>query len=149
MKLKLLTFIIIISSILSIFAVPAFAAEIKVVDISRPEGSEIVTKDIFSICGTCVYDEATIELSYWDKATEKYEALENTDGKSTFKVGKIFGTDIKLNKGENQIRIKAYTKSTKDSAQEKNYTITYTEEKKQDSWWEKALNWFGGTNEKQ
>ena len=148
MKLKLLTCIIIISSVLAIFTVSVFAAEIKVVDISRPEGSEIVTKDVFSICGTSIYDDATIELYYKDKATDQYKPLENTEGESVFKVGKIFGKDIKLNKGENEIFIKAYTKSTKNDPQRETYTITYSEEKKKDGWWEKALNWFNGTDEK-
>lgn len=149
MKLKLLAFIIIISCVFSVFVIPSFAAEIPVVDISRPEGSEIVSKDIFSICGTSIYGEATIELYYKDKETNQYKPLENTDGESVFKVGKIFGKDIKLKKGENEIKIKAYTKSTKNDPQIKNYTITYTEAKEQESLWEKALNWFSGTEEKQ
>jgi hypothetical protein len=148
MKLKILAFIVIISCVLSVFSISAFAAGTPVVDISRPEGNEIVSKDIFSICGTSIYGEATIELYYKDKDSDQYKPLENTDGESVFNVGKIFGKDIKLNKGENYIKILAYTKSTKSNPQNKEYIITYTEAKEQGSFWEKALNWFGKTDEK-
>ncbi len=124
---------------LPLFATPALAAS-KVVKITRPEGNEIVTQDIFSICGTSIGDEATIELFYYDKETKKYEPLSTTEGESTFTVGKVFSKDIQLNKGENKIRILAYTDPEKQ--QKETFTITLAEEKKEDNWLEKALDWF-------
>jgi len=130
---------------LSLFAIPALAAD--VVDISRPEGNEIVTKDIFSICGASIYDEATVELFYKDEETDQYKPLLTTEGESSFTVGKIFGKDIKLKyPGENEIKIKAYTKSTKNDPQFEKYTITLAEEKRDQNWLEKALNWFTGAD---
>jgi hypothetical protein len=143
MKSKLLIFVIIITVMLPLFVIPAFASD--VVEISRPEGNEVVTKEIFSICGSSVSEEATIELSYKDKDGD-YKPLFTTEGESTFTVGKIFGKDIVLKKGDNEIKIVAYTKSTKNDPQVKNYTITYTEEKKSDNWLDKALNWFTGAD---
>ena len=136
MKLKLLTFIIIFAVMMPLITIPAMAAS-KVVDITRPEGNEIVTKDVFSICGVCLYDETTIEFSYKDKETGKYKPLETVEGYSDFKVGnnKLFGKEIVLKyKGENEIKVTAYTKSTKEDPQENYYKITLTEEKKKDNW---------------
>jgi len=146
MKSKLLIFVIIITVMLSIFAIPALASS-KVVDITRPEGNEIVTKDIFSICGGSIGDEATIELFYKDRDTKQYEPLCTTEGESVFTVGKIFGKDIVLMyKGENKIRIKAYVEGEESKPQIQNFTITLGEEKENDNWLEKALDWFTGTD---
>jgi hypothetical protein len=145
MKSKLITFSIIIFVVLSIFVIPAFA-EIHVVDITRPEGDEVVTKDTFSIFGTCVYDETTIKLEYLDTDTGDYKPLRTTDGVSTFKVGsgKMFGKDIKLKKGPNDIRIIAYTntKESKDEPETFYYTITFGEEKNSGDWFNEAMDWI-------
>lgn len=140
MKSKLLIFVIIISVMLPLFAIPALASS-KVVNITRPEGNEIVTQEYFSICGTSKKDEATIELYYYDKETKNYEPLSTTEGESTFTVGKVFSKDILLNKGENKIKIVAYI-DPEDKPQTAYFTITLAEEKKEDNWLEKALNWF-------
>lgn len=132
MKSKLLTFIIIIAVMLPLFSIPALAST-KVVDITRPEGNEVVYKELFSICGVCIYDDTTIEFFYKDKETGEYKPLLTTEDQASFKVGsnKIFGKDIKLKyKGENKIRVIAYTDATKSDPQKSNYTITFSEEKK-------------------
>lgn len=144
MKSKLLIFIIIITVMIPLFALPALASS-KVVNISRPEGNEIVFKEIFSICGSSVYDEATIELFYKDEEGE-YQPLYTTEGESSFTVGKFFGKDIELSKGQNKIRIVAYTEETKSHPQIKNYTITLAEEKKDENVLKKMLNWITGTD---
>lgn len=145
MKSKLLIFTIIAAVMLILLALPTVAST-KVVDITRPEGNEVVTKDVFSICGVCLYDETTISFEYKDKETGKYKPLETTDGYSTFKVGsgKIFGKDVKLKyKGDNDIKIIAYTKDTKDDPQIKDYIITLGEEKKKGSWIDALTDWLG------
>jgi hypothetical protein len=132
MKSKLLIFIIIISSLLLMFSLPAMASS-DIVKITRPDGNEIVEKSTFSICGVCTYDETFIEFQYLDKDTEKYKTLYTSDGDSSFKVGssKLFGKNVELKyKGVNHIRVIAYTKATKDDPEIKNFTITFTEEKK-------------------
>lgn len=148
MKAKLLIFTIITTVLISIFALPAFAT-IDVVDITRPEGDEVVTKEIFSIFGTCIYDETTISFEYYDTDAGDYKPLKTTDGYSTFKVGsgKMFGKDIKLKyKGDNEIKITAYTntKDSKEDPQIMTYIITRGEEKKDSNWFEKALDWITG-----
>lgn len=151
MKSKLLIFTIIIAVMLSILILPA-AADNHVIDISRPEGNEVVTKEIFSIFGTCVYDETTISFEYLDEAGE-YKPLKATDGNSTFKVGsgKMFGKDIKLKKGENVIKITAYTntKESKEDPEILDFTITFVEDKKNSNWFQDAINWIkdGGKDE--
>lgn len=151
MKSKMLTFIIIIAVMLAIFIIPAFA-EVQVVDITRPEGDEVVTKETFSIFGTCIYDETTIKFEYRDTDGD-YKPLRTTDGTSTFKVGsgKMFGKDIRLKeKGENYIRITAYTntKESKDDPQILEYTITLGDDKNNGDWFEDAINWIkNGTND--
>lgn len=142
MKSRLLIFIIIVSAILALFAIPAMAAD-NIVKITRPDGNEIVEKPVFSICGVCTYDETFIEFQYWDRVDEKYLPLETTDGDSSFKVGssKLFGKNIELKyKGENQIKIIAYTKD-RDDPQTKTYTITYAPEKK-NSLLDNIRNWL-------
>lgn len=122
---------------ISLFVVPALATTTKVVDITRPEGNEIVTKDIFSICGVCIYNDTTIEFEYKDKETGKYRPLINTEGDSVFKVGsnKMFAKDIQLKyEGENEIKVTSYTKATQENPQENYYTITLTYEKKKNNW---------------
>lgn len=139
MKSKILIFIIIVSVLTAIFATPAMAANI--VKITRPDGNEVVEKPIFSICGVCTYDETFIEFEYWDKSSEKYKPLETTDGELTFKVGssKLFGKNVELKyKGENRIRVIAYTKNIKDDPKE--YTIIYAAEKK--SLLDNIRNWL-------
>ncbi|WP_027631106.1 hypothetical protein [Ruminiclostridium cellobioparum] len=154
MKSKLLTFTIIVCAMLSIFFIPVFAADDNhVVDISRPEGDEVVTKQVFSIFGTCIYDETTISFEYYDNEAGDYKPLKTTDGVSTFKVGngKMFGKDIRLKKGPNDIKITAYTKETKNSPEEFYYTITFGEAKKSGDWFEKAIDWItnpGGEKDK-
>lgn len=143
MKSKLLILIIIVAVMISVF-VPAVAAS-PVVDITRPEGNEIVTKDIFSICGVCVYDETTIAFEYKDKETGEYKSLLTTDGETSFKVGnnKIFGKDIQLKyKEKNEIRVIAYTKATQSKPQVNDYTITLVDEKKKTNWIKDAINWL-------
>lgn len=119
---------------LSVFILPVSAEVVHVVDITRPDGNEIVDKEIFSIFGTCVYDETTISLEYLDDETGEYKPLKATDGKSTFNVGngKMFGKDIKLKKGPNEIRIIAHTNTKESKAEPETFefTITYSEEKK-------------------
>lgn len=140
MKSKILIFIIIVSVLTALFAVPAMAAS-NIVKITRPDGNEVVEKPVFSICGVCTYDETFIEFEYWDKATEKFQPLETTDGELTFKVGssKLFGKNVELKyKGENRIRVLAYTKNTKDEP--KDYTIIYAAEKK--SLLDNIRNWL-------
>ncbi|WP_024832584.1 hypothetical protein [Ruminiclostridium josui] len=142
MKSKLLIFIIIVSVLMAVFVTPVMAAS-NIVKITRPDGNEVVEKPIFSICGVCTYDETFIEFLYWDKGTEKYQPLETTDGEYTFKVGssKLFGKNVELKyKGENHIRVVAYTKATKDDPQTKNYTIIYAAEKK--SLLDNIRNWL-------
>jgi hypothetical protein len=146
MKSKILIFIIIITVMIPLFAIPALAAP-KVVDISRPEGNEIVTKEIFSICGSSIKDEATLELFYYDTDTRKFEPLLTPEGESSFTVGKLFGMDIELKyKGVNKIKIKAYTDATIEKPQIETYTITLVEEKEDDNWLKNALDWFTGTD---
>lgn len=153
MKAKLLTFTIIVGVMLSVFLIPAFAAE-HVVDISRPEGeAEVVTKQIFSIFGTCIYDETTISFEYLDTDTGDYKPLKTVDGVSTFKVGsgKMFGKDIRLKRGPNDIKIIAYTKQTKDDPEEFFYTITFGDGNKSGDWFDKAIDWItnpGGEKDK-
>ncbi len=148
MKSKLLTFIIIIAVMLPLFVVPTLASS-QVVDISRPDGNEIVTKEIFSICGVTIEDEAYIEIFYKDRETDLYKPLQTTDGDYSFKVGKIFSKDIELKyMGKNEIKVKAYTSATKNDPQINKYTITRVEEKKKENWLEKALNWFTGDETK-
>lgn len=148
MKSKLITFIILIAIMLPLFVTPALASS-QVVDISRPDGNEIVTKDVFSICGVAIEDDAYIELFYKDRETDQYRPLNVIGGGHFFKVGKIFSKDIALKyKGKNEIRIKAYTSATRNDPQISKYTITLVEEKKKESWLEKALNWFTGDETK-
>lgn len=141
MKSKLLILIIIVAVMLSVF-VPVVAAS-PVVDITRPEGNEIVTKDIFSICGVCIYDETTIAFEYKDKETGEYKPLLTTDGETSFKVGnnKIFGKDIQLKKGENEIRVIASTKAV-SKPEIKPYTITLVDKKEKSNWIKDAINWL-------
>ncbi len=133
---------------MSLVVSPVGAAPGKFVEISRPEGNaEVVTKDVFSIFGTCVYDETIVTFEYKVRDSEEFKPLETTEGYSTFKVGsgKMFGKDIKLKyKGENIIRIIAYTKDIKDDKdkQVQTYTITQGEEKKKSNWFEKAIEWI-------
>lgn len=128
------------------------AADSPVVDITRPEGNEIVAKDVFTISGVCVYDNTTIELEYLDRDTETFKPLYTTDKESSFKVGsnKLFAKDIVLKyKGENVIKITASTKIKDVKPQEKKYTITWTtEEKKKSNWFEAAINWLKDLDEK-
>ena len=152
MKSKLLTFLIIVAVMLPFFALPALAAT-KVVDITSPGGSDlVVTKEIFSICGICIYDDTTIEFAYKDRESGKYRELLTTDGESSFRVGssRLFGKSIvlKYKEGENKIRVIAYTKATKNDPQESDYTVTFSEEKKKSNWFSGAWNWFAGANEK-
>ncbi len=143
MKTRLFLFTIIIAIMMSLLTSPVMAA--KVVDISRPDGNEVVTKDIFTIFGTCVYDETIISLEYKDKDSGEFKPLETTDGYSTFKVGsgKMFGKDIKLKyKGPNEIKIIAYTKDTINDKWSKTYTITLGEEQKKSNWFDKAIEWI-------
>ncbi len=153
MKSRLLIFTIIIAVALSILILPA-TADNHVIDISRPEGNEVVTKEIFSIFGTCVYDETTISFEYFDEEADDYKPLKATDGKSTFKVGsgKMFGKDIKLKKGENVIKITAYTntKESKEDPQILDFTITFVEDKKNSNWLQDAINWIqdGGKDDR-
>lgn len=147
MKSKLLLFIILVAVMLSVF-MPAVASN-NIVDITRPEGNEIVAKDIFSICGVCVYDETTIAFEYKDKDSGEYKSLLTTDGETSFKVGnnKIFGKDVQLKyKGENEIRVIASAKSVNKS-ETKNYTITVVEEKKKGNWIDAAIKWLTGNKE--
>lgn len=145
MKSKLLIFTIIIAVIISILILPA-AADNHVVDITRPEGNEVVTKEIFSIFGTCVYDETTISFEYFDEEAGDYKPLKTTGGNSTFKVGsgKMFGKDIKLKMGPNDIRITAYTNTKESKADPEifDFTITLVEEKKNGNWFQDAINWI-------
>jgi len=151
MRSKLLTFVIIIAVMLPLFALSALAAPTKVVDITRPEGNEIVTKEIFSICCIGMYDNTTILFEYKDKETGNYKPLLTTEGESLFKVEKndFFGKDIQLKyKGENQIRVIAYTKATKGDPQENNYTITLAEEKKKSNWFTENITNIGDSIKK-
>lgn len=131
MKSKLLLFTVIITVMLFLVALPAMASEY--IEITRPEGDqEVVTKEIFSIWGKCIYDETTITFEYLDQETGSYEPLLTTGGVSTFKVGKskTFGKDIKLKyKGPNEIRITAFAKGYEDDPETLNYTITRGEKK--------------------
>lgn len=132
--------------------VPAAAASPKVVDITRPEGNEVVTKDVFTICGVCVYDDTTIELAYKDRDTGTFKPLYTTDKESIFKVGsnKLFAKDIVLKyKGENIIKITAYTKATENDPWSKDYTITLAQEKKKSNWFDDALKWLGIGDDKE
>lgn len=142
MKSKLLLFVMIIAFMLSVLVLPAMAAN-NLIEITRPEGNEIVTKDIFSIWGKCFYDETTITLEYKDRETDEYKPLTTTDGVSSFKVGssKTFGKDIKLKyDGDNIIKIIADT----DTEHQVVGPFTITLGKKKDkSWWEDPFNWFG------
>ncbi len=138
-KTKLLAIIIIIAVTLSVFVVPALASS-QMVDISRPDGNEIVTKDVFSICGVALEDNAYIEIFYKDRESDQYKPI-LIDGVYCFKVGKIFSNDIELKyMGENEIKVKAYTTASKNDPQIMKYTITRVEEKKKENWLEKALN---------
>lgn len=156
MRSKLLTFTIIVCVMLSTFLLSAFAADDNhVVDISRPEGDEeVVTKMVFSIFGTCIYDETTITFEYYDTDAGDYKPLRTTDGVSTFKVGsgKMFGKDVRLKyRGPNDIKITAYTKETKSDPETFYYTITFSEEKKSGDWFNKAIEWItnpGGEKDK-
>ncbi len=139
MKSKILIFIIIVSVLTAVFAAPVMASSI--VKITRPDGNEVVEKADFSICGVCTYDETFIEFQYWDKGAEKYLPLETSDGDYTFKVGssKLFGKNVKLKyKGENHIRVIAYTKNIKEDPMD--YTIIYAAEKK--SLLDNIRNWL-------
>lgn len=146
MKTKLLSFTIILTILLSVFAYPVLAAK-QVVDITRPEEStEVVSKSVFMISGNCLYDETTITFQYWDTDAKEYKPLETTDGSSTFKVGsgKIFAKNVELKyTGENQIKIISYTKATKDEPQENIYTITVGKKKEDSNWIDKAMDWLG------
>lgn len=128
-------------------ALPSAAAP-KIVEITRPEGNEVVNKEIFSIFGTCLYDETTISFEYLDKETDTYLPLETTEGQTTFKVGngKMFGKDIKLEKGKNEIRIVASAKEIKDEKQYLPFTITFVEEKKKSNWFDKLTDWMSPKN---
>jgi hypothetical protein len=133
MKSKILISSIIVAVILSIFAIPAFAANI--VEIYRPDGNEVVTKELFSISGACTYEDTTIEFYYKNKNSDEFVPLETTEGYSSFKVGssKLFAKEVNLKyKGDNVIRIKSYTKSSKP--QYNTFTITYSEETKKGNW---------------
>lgn len=133
---------------LPLFVVPALASS-QVVDISRPDGNEIVTKDIFSICGVALEDNVYIEIFYKDRESDLYKPLQIRGGDYCTKVGKLFSCDIDLKyKGENEIKVKAYTTKTKNDPQTKGYTITVVEENKKENWLEKALNWFIGDETK-
>lgn len=143
MKSKLLLFILITAVMLFLVALPAMASE-DYIEITRPEGNEeVVTKEVFSIWGKCIYDETTITFEYLDQETGNYEPLLTTGGVSTFKVGKskTFGKDIKLKyKGPNEIKIKAYTAGNEDDPQELYYTITRGD--KQSGSLEAIVEWF-------
>jgi hypothetical protein len=147
-KSKLLTLLIIVAVMLPFFASSALAAP-KVVDITSPGGNEeVVTKELFSICGVCIFDDTTIAFEYKDKDSGKYKELLTIDGESSFKVGssKMFGKSIELKyKGVNEIKVIAFTKTLKD---ENYYTITFNEEKKKSSWLDRLENWLVGPNEK-
>lgn len=133
---------------LPLFVVPALASS-QVVDISRPDGNEIVTKDVFSICGVALEDNVYIEIFYKDRESDQYKLLPTTDGDYCSKVGKIFSKDIELKyMGKNEIKVKAYTSESKNDPQINKYTITRVEEKKKENWLEKALNWFIGDETK-
>ena len=108
---------------------------------------------MFSIFGTCIYDETTIKFEYLDADTGDYKPLKTVDGVSTFNVGsgKMFGKDIKLKKGPNDIKITAYTKQTKDEPEEFYYTITFGDGNKSGDWFDKAIDWItnpGGEKDK-
>ncbi len=131
MKKKLLAFIIIMCFCLSSAAVPAFAGDI--IDITKPEGDMVSDKAVISICGICVYDETFIEVFYFDSKASEYKVLPTVDGDNVVKVGngKIYAKNYELkSKGDNSIKIKAYTAKTKDKPQESLYTITVSEPKK-------------------
>lgn len=121
---------------------PALAAT-KVIDITKPESkNEVVEKSVYSICGYCVYDETYVEIFRYDQDDDKYKPLETVDGDTVIKVGagKFLAANIELNKGENNIKIKSYTKATKDDPQEDTKTITYSEKKKK-NWLDALKDW--------
>lgn len=151
-KSKLLTLLIIVAVMLPFFASTVLAAPEVVVEITSPASNEeVVTKEQFSICGVCIYDETTIEFQYKNRESGEYEELLTTDGKASFKVGsnKLFGKSIKLKyKGEdNEIKVIAYTKATKDDPQVNEYTITFSDEKKKSNWFNDTWNWLVGPDE--
>jgi len=146
LKSKLLLFITIVAVMLSMFSLSALASS-RFVNITRPEGNEVVYKEIYSIGCIGTYDDTTIEFSYKDRVTGKYKPLLSTEGESSFRVdkGNFFGKDVELKyKGENEIRVTSYTKSTKNDPQESDYTITLAEETKKSNWFDDALKWFKG-----
>ena len=150
MKRKSILFTIIFAIMLSVFTVPAFAAQ-NLMEIFRPDGNEIVTKEVFSISGSCTYEDTTIIFQYSDDEGKTYKPLLTTEGYSSFKVGsnKLFAKEVKLKKGENIIKITAKTKN--ESQPSKPFTITYNEESKKGNWLtdsisntvDSIMNWLG------
>ena len=117
---------------LSAITIPAFADD-KVIDITKPEGDMVSDKAVISICGLCVYDETFIEVYYFDSKSSEYKLLPTVEGDNVVKVGngKIFARNYELkSKGDNRIKIMAYTAKTKDKPQENFYTISVSEPKK-------------------
>lgn len=94
------------------------------VDVTRPSGNESTFKKSYVICG--VSDEEKIEdiqiiLLIYDEKSKSYIGFENTDGESTWGLGKygFFIKEVQLpEEGVNKIRIVAYKGS-----QEKNLVI--------------------------
>ena len=132
MKKKILAFIILMCFCLSAITIPAFADD-KVIDITKPEGDMVSDKAVISICGLCIYDETFIEVYYFDSKASEYKLLPTVEGDNVVKVGngKIFARNYELkSKGDNSIKIKAYTAKTKDKPQENFYTISVSEPKK-------------------
>ena len=131
MKKKILAFIILLCFSISAITIPAFADD-KVIDITKPEGGSMVSdKAIVSICGISLFEDTFVEVYYYDSNDSEYKILPTVDGDSVVKVTKFYAKNYELkSKGDNSIKIKAYTTKTKDKPQENFYTISVSEPKK-------------------
>lgn len=84
--------------------------------ITRPEGDEIVFSASYAICGISGTEGLSIAISRYNSETQKYEALADTDGVSSWDdIDKLFTKEVKLNEGANKIKVVVYKKSEKDN----------------------------------
>jgi len=103
------------------------------VTITRPEyDTDSTYKSSYVISGVSASTDTdiTVVLQVYDKESESYVPMQNSDGESSWEIGSfgVFSKELQLTEGENKIRILAYKTSQNDwklkDIQANKFTVT-------------------------
>lgn len=143
-KKKILFFLVMVYTILSISSVTVFSNSIiyeentnstkqSIVRITRPANDEATFKRSYIISGNTYEKDVTVKMLIYNESTGKYELFKNTEGKSSWRIGQsgFFVKEVELPQfGPNRIRLAAYTSEDEnrlvlgENLQISNFTVT-------------------------